>query len=503
MKKIYFVLSVLLTSVSAVAGGLSTNTNQNAAFLRFFAQDANITLTSIYANPAGGAFLRNGWHFGLSNQIASQRRNITSFSAINGVPMFSFNPNNNGNAEHTYKGKAFAPLVPSLTASYNRDKWSISAHVGLIGGGGACEYLDGIGSFETMYAAQIYGQVAPTYIASAVPVIMAGGADLATATAMAQVKFAQNYRYGTDAYMKGNSYNIGFQIGATYKILENLAVYGGLRGIYSTANYNGYVQDIKYSVDGGQHYTYVCDPATGQSKSLTMNCDQEGFGITPILGIDWQINKHWNVAAKYEFKTRLRLKNTTRMNEYTKELAATNPTIGNFADGNSVPDDMPGILVIGAQYSPIEDVRIGVGYHWYDDCAANKGTTAVTDAQGNTAIVRKQDLIDKGTHEVVAGIEWKCCKWLTVSGSWQKTIYGTSDAYMNDISFNTSSNSMGLGVRIHPSKLFNIDLGFMHTFYEDRTVASTTPASATAMLTRIDTYSRNNNVFGIGFNFAW
>ena len=77
-------------------------------------------------------------------------------------------------------------------------------------------------------------------------------------------------------------------------------------------------------------------------------------------------------------------------------------------------------------------------------------------------------------------------------------MYGVSDAGMNDVSFNCSNNSMGLGVRIHPSKLFNIDLGYMHTFYQDRTV--TTP---TAAGNKIDTYSRKNDVVGIGLNFAW
>ena len=70
-----------------------------------------------------------------------------------------------------------------------------------------------------------------------------------------------------------------------------------------------------------------------------------------------------------------------------------------------------------------------------------------------------------------------------------------SDAYMNDLSFNLSSHSLGLGIRLHPSKYFNVDLGYMHTFYGDRTV--TTP---TAIGNKVDAYSRKNDVVGIGFN---
>ena len=56
------------TVSNAFAGGLLTNTNQNAAFVRNFAQEGKIDITSIYANPAGGAFLENGWHLSLNNQ---------------------------------------------------------------------------------------------------------------------------------------------------------------------------------------------------------------------------------------------------------------------------------------------------------------------------------------------------------------------------------------------------------------------------------------------------
>ena len=46
-----------------------------------------------------------------------------------------------------------------------------------------------------------------------------------------------------------------------------------------------------------------------KTQDVTLNCDQTGFGVTPIIGIDWKINDQWNLAAKYEFKTRIRLKN--------------------------------------------------------------------------------------------------------------------------------------------------------------------------------------------------
>ena len=143
MKKSFLSLAFVLASGTAVAGGLTTNTASNAAYFRFFAQEANITLSSLNANPAGSAFLSKGWHFGLSNQTVMQERNITTgvyypMSADVNLPLLQFNPNYN-TASHRYQGKSFAPIVPSLDFSYNSGKkWSINARLGLVGGGGSC-----------------------------------------------------------------------------------------------------------------------------------------------------------------------------------------------------------------------------------------------------------------------------------------------------------------------------------------------------------------------------
>lgn len=486
MKKIVISLATALAATSAFAGGLLTTTSQNAHYLRFFTQDANITLSSLYANPAGQAFLHNGWHMGISSMTAIQSRTIdTTF------PAFALNTNN-PNPTHTFKGEALAPVVPSVDVTYNQDKWSISAHLGLVGGGGACEFENGLGSLEAltvqsgiqgianMWANSPYGNTGMTVGQATVMGYMQQG--MSKEQAMAQMQKdaaafgAQNFKsYSVNSYMKGKQYYFGLQVGATYKVLDNLAVYGGIRGVYATCNYNGFVEDV--TVNG---------TATGTELSLI--CDQVGFGVTPILGIHYRPNKHWDLAAKYEFKTRIRLENNSRMSEAAAAFAA-DPThlLSQFADGKKIAEDMPALLTVGAQYSPIKDLRIAGAWHYYFDKSATKYGDKHTSAY-----------IDHNTMEFLAGVEWQFCKWITASCSWQNTSYGLTDAYMSDVSFNLSSNSMGLGIRIHPTKLFNIDLGYMHTFYKDREVTS-----VTALGNKIDRYSRTNDVVGIGFNFAW
>ena len=450
MKKVLFAFAILTCQLSLInpiqAGGLVTNSNQNAAFLRQMSQDAIIDITGIYLNPAGTAFLNKGWHVSANIQNAKQSRDITT-----DFPLFQYN-RQQPYTPHEFKGDAYAPVIPSIHASYNHDKWSVNASFSLGGGGGKCEFDQGLGSFEALYAGQIYSSVAA---AGDLPIFQG---------------------YNLDSYMKGRQYYFGLSVGATYKFIDNLAGFVGLRGVYSTCNYNGYVQDVNYSLATSPTPIDV-------NSDLALNCDQTGFGVTPIIGIDYRINKHWNVAARFEAETKLRLKNKTEMNAVAlAQVAAGNATLSQFADGKKVEANIPGILSAGAQYSPIDQVRIMAGWHYYFDKAAKQ--------YGG-----KQHKIDKNTQEFSAGVEWDCCKWVTISGSWQNTRYGLGDEYMNDLSFNLSNNMIGGGVRINATEKIHIDLGYMHTLYKDKTITTATAAGA-----KTDKYHRSNRVFGVGLN---
>ncbi|MDO4194812.1 MAG: hypothetical protein Q4D33_01530 [Prevotellaceae bacterium] len=497
LKKIIATVLFATSTLSAMAGGLLTNTNQNASFLRQMSQNGIIDITGLYANPAGTAFLENGWHLSLNNQSAWQTRNIkTTF------PLFAYNVNDH-NTMHEFEGKATAPAIPSFQVSYNHDKWSVFGNFALVGGGGKCEFDKGLGSFEALYSGQIYSSVAQNvamqlasqaalgYATQAIPQLMAAGMTLEQAQAAVAgpaaeygKQYAQEHLnetmqqayqgYSLDAYMKGRQYYFGLTLGGTYKITDNLAISAGIRGVYATCNYNGYVQDVKYTV-GGQ--------TADANSDLTLNCDQTGFAITPIIGFDCKINDQWNVAVKYEMTTRMSLKNKTEMNDFAKAQAA-DPTnaLAQFKDGEKVREDIPGIIAVGAQYKPIEAVRINASMNYYVDKNAKKYNN-------------KQKMLDDNTLEIIAGAEYDICKYLTVSASWQNTNYGQSDAYMNDLSFNLSSNSIGCGFRINATERCSIDLGYMHTFYQNRTVNTETAAGI-----KSDLYNRTNNVVGVGVN---
>ena len=513
-------IAAMASMTAAHAGGLLTNTNQSASYVRNLSQNANIDITSLYPNPAGTAFLSDGWHMSFNIQSAYQTREIdTTF------PLFQLNKNDRS-ATHNFKGEASAPVIPSFQVSYNKGKWSFNAAFAITGGGGKCELDKGLGTFEALYSGQLYQQVplaVNALVNQQVGAILPGMVQGTVAQKLAGMGLGQQYAeiiasttqttydvnsqmtgYSLDAYMKGRQYYFGLTLGATYKFRENLAGFFGIRGVYANCNYNGFVQDVKadyaYAVDykynvpanatfgfpGTQGEGQLADQGTQDlsSNSLALNADQTGFGITPIIGIDWKINNHWNVAAKYEFKTRIRLENSSEMNDFAKAQAASNETLGQFADGKSVAEDIPAVLSYGVQYSPVECVRLNAGMNVYFDKDATK--------YGN-----KHELIDDNATEILAGAEWDITKWLTISASYQKTTYGLSDAYMNDLSFNLSSNSIGAGVRVKATKRCSIDAGYMQTFYGDRTVTTKTAAGD-----KTDVYNRTNKVFAVGVNLA-
>lgn len=79
MRKLFLIsIGLLIVSTSTFAGGLLTNTNQHVLFLRMLARDASTQIDAVYSNPAGVAFMENGFHLSLNGQSAFQTRTITS-----------------------------------------------------------------------------------------------------------------------------------------------------------------------------------------------------------------------------------------------------------------------------------------------------------------------------------------------------------------------------------------------------------------------------------------
>lgn len=539
--------AAIASSSATFAGGLLTNTNQHVAFNRMMSREASIGIDGVYYNPAGVVFMGEGSHLAINWQAAWQTRTIN-----NDYKLFTNNVNN-PTTPRDFKGKAVAPVIPSFQYAYNKGRWSLQGNFALTGGGGKCTFDNGLGSFEKIVSETAMGAIglagAIDYAANKILIpgsINPDGTinkDKFKPMFTSDKAFGNKGDYSFNSYMHGRQYYFGLSAGAAYKVTDNFSVYAGLRGIYATCNYYGYVEDIKV---GNMPLYQVLDPSKENSANIELSCDQSGIGFTPMLAVDYKTGR-WNFSAKYEFKTRMRLKNKSvnqlpsignlddnLKNQMNKVLTAKfmqaglpqeqaiikaeqtssdvlrdqtvkattaalkqqfdskiDKAIGEYADGKKIAGDIPSLLTVGVGYSPIDELRINVGFHWFDDYNA-------TSYNNRNKLLKK-----RGTLEFNAGVEYDVTKKITVSTGWQNTNYGLTDEYMDDKSFVVGSNSVGLGGVYHITKKLDFSVAYFHTFYNHVKTSEEVTLAPGKTVTYNSDYTRNNSAFAAGVNITF
>ena len=376
-----------------------TNTNYHIAFDRMFARGATFEIDAAFSNPAGLAWGHEGWQLSFNWQSPRQDRDITtSFPLLQ--PMY-------GNPTHTFNGKATAPFVPALFASYKHDRWAVSTMIGIVGSGGFVEYKEGVPMFNVLLASMLASNgITPD-------------------------------QYKLDSQMKGKQYIYGGQLNFTYRLLDCLSA---------------------------------------------------------------------AVAAKYEFRTKLNIPNTTNTlsaglgGKLQQVLMNTNPAVLQtiattldtkttaYKDGEKTRYDMPALLSVAAGYEFTPNLRASVEYHFFDDKHAKMSDD-------------RQDKLTHGTHEVLAGVEYDINKTFTVSVGGQHTDYGLSDDYQTHTSFACDSYSVGFGGAVNLNEHLRLNLSYFVTLYDD--YKKDVPSYLGTGQAGTDTFSRTNNVFGVGIDYKF
>ena len=442
MRKISLIsFMMLIVSTSTFAGGLLTNTNQHAAFLRMLSRGATTEIDGALSNPAGLAFLPNdGFHMSLSIQSAFQTRNIDA--SCEGLGLNKY-----------YEGKASAPVIPSLFAAYKMGDWTLSGFFGITGGGGKASFDDGLPMFDAMVIGGLGAQKIPSNA------------------------------YSLKSYMDGKQYIYSVQLGLTYKITEWLSAFAGGRMNYFTGGYQGALK-ASAAVDLPSPAGTI--PVGTELIGIDLDCDQTGWGFTPVIGLDAKWGK-LNIGAKYEFMTNLNIENSTKANSL-RMIGAAESELADYKHGVNTPNDIPSMLSIAASYEFLPILRASVEYHFFDDKSAGM-------AGG------KQEYLTKGTNEYLAGIEWDVTKHLTLSCGGQITDYGLSDNYQSDTSFSCDSYTLGFGAKLNLTERAALNVGYMWTTYEDYTKKSQNYNNTGLSGTNI--YSRTNKVFGASINYRF
>ncbi|MGD0340184.1 MAG: aromatic hydrocarbon degradation protein [Bacteroidales bacterium] len=541
MRKLLTIVAGTLISGSVLAGGLVTNNNQSAMFTRTQNRNASTGIDAVYYNPAGLTKLGNGFFASVNNQTIFQTQTITN----NYVYL-------SGTKPRTYTGDVKAPVFPSVYVVYNTGKLSLSAGFNPVGGGGGATYKGGLPMFEaqaadivpllvsqgiptTAYSADIYFKGSSVYFGYQANVAykisdmlsVALGGRLTTAKNTAQghinsISINPNYpAFGTayngstvlasTFFTSGATFLTGLYTGANAFVsgLQPIITGGGGSVLLSngtavglTTTQIGQIQQllgaagltpaqIGASTISSSQATLSAAAPVFQAKSAamtgyaaesgdrTVDAQQTGTGFAPIISVNITPVENLNISLKYEFKTKLTLK--------TKVIDGKNGGGLYIQDSTSIAD-IPAILSLGVEYKPIKKLTLAGTFNCYFDKNVDY------DGQANVDI----KMIDKNFLEFGLGAEYGLNDKLRVSAGWLATVTGVyAPNYNNDLSYSTSTNTIGAGFGYRISPMIDLNIGGQYTFYKTGSNTLTDLASYT------ETYAKKTWLVGIGLDFSF
>jgi len=515
MKKIYlFVLITTLFVSSGFAGGLLTNTNQSASYIRMPIRDVSLGLDAVYYNPAGLVKLENGFYFSLNNQMIKQNKEVTnSYVYLN---------------NELFKGSINVPVFPGAYFAYKTGKLALSLGINPVGGGGGAIFDTGLPSFETP-------------VSDLVPLMAAKGFGVTS--------------YSSDVYFEGTSVFWGLQAGISYAVNDMFSLYAGGRYVIAKNTYGGYIRDIMINpvfgeltgttmtpattffsdlaqgptggaasiqplIDAGVGtFTFdqaeaggIIDAATrgmleggllalgidptgmtieqaqaayqgaadelngfaASTADIEVDAEQSGTGFAPIFGAHFALlDNKLNIGLKYELKTEIELENSTVIDGS-----------GLFPDGVITHSDMPAMLSIGLSYQAAENLTATFGYHLYFDDDVDWG---------------EDKTVDENYYEFGFGLEYNITDKILVSGGFLRAETGAGEGYNSDMTFSLSSNTIGFGGAYKITPALTVNLGMLNTTYEEGEIFLDYPT--TGLNNVKESYYKDNVIFSIGFDY--
>jgi long-chain fatty acid transport protein len=331
--------------------------------------------------------------------------------------------------------------------------------IGIVGSGGYVEYKEGVPMFNVLMQSMLKNNgITPD-------------------------------QYVLNSEMKGKQYIYGGQLNFTYKILDNLSAAAGIRANYYDGYYRGHVIAKDH-------------PLLGEVAKLLLDVDQKGWGFTPLVSLAFHQGP-LTLSARYEFRTKVNPKNDTNVLDAglgtstiaalmaadpqgaMAKLQALKTTLDAYTtpyqDGAETRYDMPALFVFAAGYEFTPKLRAALEYHFFDD----KNAKMAND---------RQKTLSHGTHEFLAGVEYDINKKFTISCGGQRTDYGITEEYQQNTSFACDSWSIGMGGAWNINEKMRLNASYFISIYSDN--QKTTSYG-------METYSRTNNVIGVGLDYKF
>ncbi len=400
MKKLLIAACVLLLATSMVmAGGIVSNTNQSAEYVRTLNRNASTSMDAVYFNPAGLTKLNDGFHFYASNQFIFQTRTVeNNFSLL---------------SRSKYTADVNALLFPDVYAAYKMDKLVFSAGVGPVGGGGSADYKNGAPSFEMLVASmlQMNPQTPP---------------------------FS---KIMMDASFKGSSAYIGTRANVSYAINDMISLALGGQYVYASNSYTGSIKNVSIQTAGGV--------VPISSVSIKEDAKQTGSAFGGIVGANFSPNEDVNIGLRYETLVPLEVKNKT-----------TTDDAGLYPDGAKTNADIPAFLSFGASYVVTPALKAEISANYFMNTGAKwSKMSGVTFADND--------------YEGGLSLEYQVNEGLVASVGYLYSKSGATKNYQSDISYSLSSNTVAAGVGYMVMPNLNLNVGILNTFYTDYSQTTT------------------------------
>ena len=305
MKRVLSTIAVASFAIASFAGGLLTNTNQSASFVRNPARYASLETDAIYFNPAGSAFFNEGWSLSGNWQMIWQQRDVE-------------------NGGKTYEGKVYVPCMPTFFAAYKTGDWTFSGFFGMPGGGGNAQFENGLPMFNTL------------------------GAGFLAGTPLQAV-----------SNFESTQYLFALQLGAAYQINEYFSVYGGIRANYTSLSYEGAIDAI-HPVTGATMTNLLSlelqQTGLAFAPILGVNAKLDKLNI----GVKYEFRAVNTIKNDTETLS-------SQGKSLIGLVGLAMPSLASLDDKQEFRNDAPAKLSIGASYDICDRVKVmGASVYYFD-----------------------------------------------------------------------------------------------------------------------------------------
>ena len=424
MTSVLFPSAVLFSQTTRQQVNLYNIPNQSAHFVRMPSRESSTEIDAVYANPAGVASMKDGFHFSISNQFAWQKMTLTSdYSNLNEAPT-------------TYSGSVRALLFPNMYAVWKKNRLAITGAILLAGGGGGA-------TFNNLPSADMGISDVPSALKLTLLDFLNESVTSATGN---NPGYNDIQGYGFNFHSYGVAYSPAFQAGGAYKFNEYISIAGAVRYVTTTTRSEGYLRNIQINVP--QHGGYYNpseylrflsqqdDINSGQSSLLDavamlydelaadrdVDVIQKGQGFTPVVGIHSTPVKGLDIGIKYEHNTSIIL----RTKVYDGKDGG-----GQFNDGETVRSDFPGYISAGVKYQLSKKWLAAGGSRYFFSKKANYN--------GREMFIRHNYF------ETAIATEYLVAENIKLSGGYTYLHPSVDQSYQNEVDFQTPGHSVAFG----------------------------------------------------------